>query len=249
MESCAPKVRQPFIWILKAILRLFYPRHPVMGHEKVCPDSPSVFICNHLDAYGPIVLMLDLPFTFRPWVHAHVMTPELCRAYLEKDFARRVLHLRPPLSRWTAALIAPLCIRLMRAIRAIPVYRGQMRIRQTFNISLAALRCGENLLIFPENPDRPFTADMHDFLSGFVGLARQYHLQTGRILPFYPVRVNRRKNLQIGQPVSVAVDRNFHQERQRVAAALRDAIAAMADQPPAEGEKAPSSPASKGRGQ
>lgn len=223
--AMAVRKKHPFLQVLKRMLRIFYRRMAILGADRVMTDSPAVFICNHLDSYAPIVMSLFFPFPYRPWVHAHIMLKAFCRDYLERDFTRRILHLPPPFSRWLAALIAPLCIRLMAAIEAIPVNRGSMRIMDTFKISIEALRQGSNLVIFPEIQDKRFSEHLNDFHTGFVHLARQYQRETGQILHFYPVFINRqKKTITVGKPAVYPSDTGRHRDRLLFAAYLRDSI-------------------------
>jgi 1-acyl-sn-glycerol-3-phosphate acyltransferase len=196
------------------------------GLENVKRGQPAVFISNHLRSYAPIVLAISLPLPFRPWVHAHVVSPELCRDYLEIDFVRGELRLRPPWSRMLAALIAPLCVALMRAISAIPVYKGTRRIRETFRISLETLQQGENILIFPESKIHSFSEQIHDFQTGFAELDRLYRQHTGQPLRFHPVFVDSlRREIRIGQAISLDnLAGSPVNQRKELARRLRDAV-------------------------
>jgi len=197
--------------------------------EQIIQDLPAVFVCNHADAYGPVIMSIYFPFTCRPWIHAHMMKPGLSASYLEMDFVRKTLGWRPPFSRWLANMLSPLCIRLFRSMGSIPVYRGQMRIRETMNTSLQVLMQGENLLIFPENPLKEYSAHLHDFHTGFVCLARNYYRETGKCLPFYPVYIDKERGfIRIGEPALYAAGMDFRAERKRILGYLRSMIHIMA---------------------
>jgi 1-acyl-sn-glycerol-3-phosphate acyltransferase len=221
--------RHPVIKFLKLVLRLFYHRHAVQGADLVAAGQPAVFICNHALSYGPIVISLDLPFRFRPWVLANVVSPALCRDYLEADFVQKELKLRRPWSLWLAGLLAPLCIRLMKSIGAIPVYKGDIRVRETMNASVRALKDGWNLVIFPESPTKPFSPYMHDFQTGFAYLAKHYYYATGKLLRFHPVLVDAKKRtITIGQAMTQAIVPNARTDWKQLAIKLRDALNDMA---------------------
>ena len=225
MAMITVRNKHPLLKLLKMILRLFYPRHAIAGMENVLPDLPAAYICNHLETYSPIVLSLYFPFPYRPWVHASVMTRELCRDYLEKDFTRKTLKLHPPFSRWLAAILAPLCIGLMRSIDAIPVYRGQMKVRDTFAISVQALKQGNNLLIFPEKQSLRTSETVSEFHTGFISLARYYLQATGKTLRFYPVHISsKEKIITIGKAIEYIPAKNFYSEKARITAELQKAI-------------------------
>ncbi len=217
--------RHLFLKLIRPMLKCFYKKHAVIGAQHILPGSPAVFVCNHLETYAPIVLALYFPYPFRPWVHASVMFKESCQDFLEMDFTRKTLKLRPPFSKWLAGLLAPICIRVMREVDAIPVFRGKMKIRETLSLSVETLQQGINLVIFPENPTKEFSEFLNDFHTGFVHLARQYQLKTGNFLRFYPVFVNHEKKaIIIGKGIAYTTANQFHAERKEIVAYLRNSI-------------------------
>jgi len=162
--------QQPFLSAIRVLLRSFYPRHTMAGTGNIDRNAAAVFVCNHLESYSPIVLALYFPNPYRPWVHSYLTIRERCVDYLEINFTRTSLKLHPPLSRWAAALLAPLCIRLMKAVGTIPVFKGEMRIRETFSESIASLKQGTSILLFPESPTKKFSQNINDFQNGFAHL-------------------------------------------------------------------------------
>jgi 1-acyl-sn-glycerol-3-phosphate acyltransferase len=223
------KERHPVLRLLKMLLRLFYRRHAIRGADQVTPGQPAVFVCNHALSYGPIVITLDLPFCFRPWVQASVVSPELCRDYLEDDFVQKELKLKPPVSHWLASLLAPLCLRLMKAIGAVPVYKGRMRIRETIQASVLVLKEGWNLVIFPEDKTRPYSAYINDFNTGFTYLAKQYYLATGQSLHFHPVFIDHKKHMiTIGPAIIPMVLPDAKIDWKNLAFVLRNTVNDMA---------------------
>ena len=217
------------IRILFRLLKLFFRRHILYGLEQIDQNEPAVFICNHSGAYSPIVMTLYFPFTCKVWIHASLVSPELCSAHNEINFCQKALRLRPRLSHWLAGLIAPVCIRLMRQIGAIPVYKGQMKIRDTLDQTLQALLNGNNILIFPEHPDMPHSAHLNEFCTGFAYLARSYYEASGRLLCFHPVYVDKtKKQILIGAANTLKPFRPFRHSKAMLAAQLRDAIDQLA---------------------
>jgi len=223
------KKRQPFFSLLKRIFRSGYPRHAVIGAENVLKAPPAVFICNHAQSYAPIVLELYFPFAFRPWVIHDMLRRELCSGYLEEDFIRKELGLRRPLSKWAASVLALPCIWAVKAAGAIPVFKGTKRIKETFDLSMDALRRGENLVIFPERPDSKFSEYIDNFQPGFVHLARLWYNEKNEILYFYPVYVDKnRKTISIGKPAVFSPENDYQNERERILTYLRGTINELA---------------------
>ncbi|HQB80669.1 MAG TPA: hypothetical protein PK646_01055, partial [Bacillota bacterium] len=186
--------------LLRLILRLFFRKPAMFGLDRIQRDQPAVFVSNHLGAHSPILLTLHFPIPFRPWAHAHVTRIADCRDYLEENFTRHSLKLKPPFSRWLAALLARPAVWVMRKVRAIPVYRGSPAIHRTFALSLDTLKKGDSLLIFPEDKFTPFSDRVHDFFPGFTLLSRLYRKETGQELPFYPLYVDRSPHQHHGAP-------------------------------------------------
>jgi 1-acyl-sn-glycerol-3-phosphate acyltransferase len=217
--------KHPAFNLLKLAARLFYPRHTVLGLENLQKDSPAVFICNHAESYAPIVMELYFPFKFRPWVIYQNFTRELCRDYIETDFISKELKLKRPLSRWLASAVASPCVWVMEAVQAIPVYKGNMRIRETFELSMEAIRQGDNIVIFPENPEKKFSESVYDFYNGFVQLARLYYKEAGKTLYFYPVFIGSgKRTITIGKPVGFSPENSFSKEKEYIRVYLRDSI-------------------------
>lgn len=211
--------------MLKIICRLFCPRHSVFGIEYLHNDCPAVYICNHIESYAPIVMELYFPYEFQPWVIYNIAEPELCRDFLEMDFFKKELKMKYPFSRLFASILAPLCIRLMKSVEAIPVYNGKMKIKETFELSIEAISNGHNLVIFPEIQDKKFSEFINDFNSGFTHLSKIYLEKTGKTLNFYPVYIDKKKrNITIGKPIGLSANNEFSKEKENIRVYLRDSI-------------------------
>lgn len=215
--------------ILKNLARLFIPKHNIIGIENVLAGTPGVFICNHVESYAPIVMELFFPLKFRPWVIYNNFYFKLCADYLEKDFISTELKLRRPFSRWLSYIIAPFCIQAMRSVEGIPVFRGKIIISETFDLSVAAIEKGYNIVIFPENKTKNYSENINDFDSGFVHLAKLYGTKTGKTLPFYPVFVDKAgKSITIGKSIEFPSISDFNKNRSWILAYLRDTINELA---------------------
>ena len=93
-----------------------------------------------------------------------------------------------------ARFLATNTMKLMQAVKSIPVFRHKPReLMTTFRKSVEALQQGANLLIFPEDPDtdpnspgyksgRPPT-----LFRGFPMLAQIYYNRTGKRCRFLPM--------------------------------------------------------------
>ncbi len=212
----------------------FYPRPTILFTEEPDFSEPVIFVANHEKNYGPGIMQLFFPITYRPWVIHRMLEPVTCREYICTAFFEERLNLPAPFSRWISGWIEPLLLNLMHSMHPIPVFRDQpSQIAQTFNDSLSALENGENLLIFPENGKAiPYSSRVKDFYTGFIYLARLYHRNTGKRLAFYPVSINpRQKTICVGKKVRFNPAEEYPQERERIRQHLLRQIDALYETP------------------
>ena len=190
--------------------------------------EPLIFVSNHIGSFGPLSLISSLPLKLYPWVANEVTELQKVAKRLQADFTELELKLRPPLSVWLARLIGRICIFVMRDLQAIPVYAQSRRIRDTLEKSLELLLKGKNILVFPENKERPLNEVLGEFSTGFLALARLYYRKTCKAISFLPVAVNQKvKGIQIGKPIRFRTGRPFHEEKERLKLELERAVYSM----------------------
>jgi 1-acyl-sn-glycerol-3-phosphate acyltransferase len=212
---------------LQGIFSLFW-RCRLVDGKNITSQGPAVYVSNHLGSYGPVAVLTAFPERLYPWVDYQVADRKLCPGYLCKDFIEPELHLRGPLARVLGWLISRACVPLMKHLGAVPVKERSMGLVATWKRSLEHLKLNRSLIVFPENEES--TADMilNDFDDGFVGIASIYFDQTGKVLPFVPVAVNKlRRAIRIGTPVLYDPRNGFMLERTRITSALRSRINEM----------------------
>ena len=117
----------------------------------------------------------------------------------------------------------------MASIECIPVYRNHPRdLINTFRESAAAMQAGDNLLIFPEDPNDPSLQQngyvregVGPFFKGFVNVAQIYHRRTGKCAQFYPLFADKhRHRLTFGEPIRYNPDNPPVDEQERVSTHL-----------------------------
>lgn len=241
LESVVVQRRsQPFFMrALLALLRPFY-RHELKGVENIVQDddNPIVFICNHGELYGPIVCMLYIPVPIRPWsISEMVVDKDEVAAYVYKYTISRQKWLPEKLKWPIANLIGPLSVWAMGQLESIPVYRNKLReLMKTFNQSVEAMQAGDNLLIFPENPDGVEQgkgyerAGIGEMFRGFAMLAPIYYNKTGKCCRFLPMFAHKGlRTLSFGTPVAYNPDTPPNEERDRIVDALLAQMQSLAD--------------------
>jgi 1-acyl-sn-glycerol-3-phosphate acyltransferase len=190
--------------------------------------EPLIFVSNHIGSYGPLSVLSSLPLKLYPWVAHEVTEMRNVALRLQKEFTELELKLRPPFSVWLARIIGRLCIAVMRDVQAIPVYASSRRIRDTLERSLELLLKGRNILVFPENKERPINEVLGDFSTGFLAMARQYYQKTRKAICFLPVAVNQKvKGIRIGRPIRFNASLPYLQEKRRLKGELEDSIYSM----------------------
>ncbi len=190
--------------------------------------EPLIFVSNHIGSYGPLSVLSSLPLKLYPWVAHEVTELRNVALRLQNEFTELELKLRPPVSVWLARLIGRICVAVMRDVQAIPVYASSRRIRDTLQRSLELLLKGRNILVFPENKERPINEVLGDFSTGFLAMARQYYQRTRKALCFLPVAVNQKaKGIRIGRPIRFDAGLPYPQEKQRLKRELETSIYSM----------------------
>lgn len=226
------------IKLLMIILRpLFYSRVAGREHVKLDRDTACIFTCNHGELYGPIVTNLYIPYSFRPWVISEMAELPEIADYIYKYTVKRQRWLperwKMPISRG----LAPFLNWIMHSIECIPVYRNKpSALMRTLRLSAQALEAGDNLLIFPENPDHPsqekpgyLRDSIGPFFHGFVTVAQLYERRTGKCAQFYPIYADKRRRvLTFGPPTRYDASRHPAEEQQRISDYLRQEMLRMA---------------------
>jgi 1-acyl-sn-glycerol-3-phosphate acyltransferase len=217
------------MWTLLAkLIRVFYVKAHVEGIKKILNGRNVVVVANHLGSFGPLALMCSLTHNLYPWVVHEVTNLKDCAAYVRRDFVEKELKLRSFAGRGLSRLIGRLCVRLMHYLKAVPVYSGGRRILRTFEISLAYLKSGRALLVFPENDESKKRDELCMLNTGFIRLARRLYDATHRVLTFYPVAVNKKaRGIRVGKPIRFDPGSPYSQERRRIKEHLERSIRSM----------------------
>lgn len=239
LEDLIVKVhrRHYLIKLLIIILRpFFYVRLADQENVVLDRDTACVFTCNHGEMYGPIVTNLFVPFSFRPWVINEMMDKTLTADYLYKyTFIRQRWlpdRLKYPFSRF----VTPILSWIMESLDSIPVYRNTpSELIKTLRASSQAMEAGDNLLIFPENPNDPtqekegYLQDgIGNFFYGFVAVAQIYERKTGKCAQFFPIYADKkRKLMRFGKPIRYNPDNTPKDEQLRISDYLRGEMLRM----------------------
>lgn len=191
------------------------------------PDEPCIIVGNHSHMDGPIVCELYFPDNSYTWCASEMMTVREVPAYAFQDFWSNKPKLTRPFYKLLSYIIAPLSAILFTYARTIGVYRGT-KIMSTFKETVAKLKDGNNIVIFPEH-NVPHNNIVYDFQEGFVNVARIYHKQTGIEIPFVPLYIAPKlKTAYLGKPIKFSADTPIDEERRRICDCLMESITEIA---------------------
>ena len=213
------------IRILRWIVRRVYPLKTT-GVEHIRPDddNPLIFLCNHGEILGPVAAICSIPVPVRAWTIDRMMDEEIGRDYMYRYTFSEMKVIPRPLRRTAANLAAKLSVWCMRSLDSIPVYRDKpTQLMKTFRLSAEALQSGDNLVIFPENPNAVSyehgyeREGVGELFSGFAMLAAIYHHRTGKRCRFMPMYAHRgMRTVAFGQEIVYDPDADPADERERI---------------------------------
>ena len=190
-------------------------------------EEPVVFIANHEQIAGPMMMESYFPIKFRPWIIYKMLFANEIKPYVQETFFMGRLKLKSRVSGFLARMLTPLIDSVMNSTNGIPVYLSQRKIMDTFVKSVEALKANENLLIFPERKGdiSPNHQHVYNFKTGFIYLAKLYFRETQKSTTFVPVSINpRTPSLKVGEPVQFDPQNNFNMEKERITSHLMNQI-------------------------
>lgn len=187
--------------LITRFIKLCFWRGRFIGRENLPSSGPAVFVSNHLNELGPIACVSEIPLRLYPWIHWKMLAERETLEFLRIDFVEKSLRLRPPLSLAVAGGLSRIVLPLMRSLGCIPVHRGEgFSAKQvTWEASLARLRAGDCLLVFPEDPESPAdpATGIHRFMHGVLWLADVYYHATSQPLPYYLIAVHPSRKMMV----------------------------------------------------
>ena len=212
--------------LIRWVVRRVSPKYTLAGTDRL-PDEPCVIVGNHCQMYGPIAAELYMPRPHSTWCVGEMTNRKEVPAYAFRDF----WSAKPKSVRWlfriASYLIAPLSVCVFNNANCIGVYRDT-RALSTFRETLKRLDEGARVIIFPEE-DVPYNGIVWQFQSGFVDVARMYHMRAKQPLQFVPLYVAPElKSLVLGKPIAFDPARPLPEERERLCRALAEAITELA---------------------
>ena len=223
---------------VKWMIRRVYP-HKLKGQENIRMDenNPIVFVCNHGDIYGPVICAAYFPVPMRPWVISHICNDaDEFAEYFYKYDLKDIRWIPEFLKHPVAKFVGHLSLWCMGELESIPVYRDSpAELIKTFRKSVEAMQAGDNLLIFPENPNAEYqdhgyeNSGLGTLFYGFMMLGTVYYKRTKKNCRFVPMYAHKdTRTLCFGEEIDYIGDtEDDEKERHRVVDALEKEMRRM----------------------
>ena len=214
--------RQPYLSRFLIFLCRLHFRCKLVNRDHIITDddNPLVFLCNHGEFYGPMACKIYVPVPIRAWANATMMfDKKSVSQYIYENTTSHQEGMPEFEKRILARMAAWLSVNVMGQLECIPVYKeSPLKLRETFRLTLEAMEAGDNILIFPENPEQKYPREgIGDLSPGFVMLADIYWKKKGkklRILPMYADKKHRK--IIFGEVFEYNPDNPLKDEQERI---------------------------------
>lgn len=214
------KKRRAYFEIMKKMMKCRYkkPNFIYLGEEIA---NSSIILSNHEGTDAPMAFEIYLNKPIRMW-GAHEMNSGLVKMYKyqTKVYYHEKKHWNIHLARLFCLLASPLTNLFYSGLDLISTYKDA-RFIKTIRESIESLKQGDNIIIFPEDSDKGYLAELEGFHEGFVLLAEQCRKE-GIDLPIHVAYYKKKENVYIiDKPVKYS-QISLGKTRQQIAKELCD---------------------------
>ena len=226
--------RQPYLSRFLIFLCRLHFRCRIVNADHIVTDdrNPVVFLCNHGEFYGPMACKIYIPVPIRAWAVSSMMNDKKSVAkYIYENTTSRQEGMPEIEKRILARMAAWLSVNVMGQLECIPVYRDSpQKLRETFRLTIESMEAGDNLLIFPENPENKYPSEGIGELSpGFVMLADIYWKRKKKRLRMLPMYADKkRRTITFGNIIEFNPDNNLKDEQDRIIRVTTEQIRSIA---------------------
>lgn len=196
IEYQLPKHRQPVFTFVKGILKIFMKKKRVVVLGDKLEDK-CIYLANHANKMGPVNYDCYFPVYTVKW-GAH----QMLESYSERrKYLRDVLYIQKNgvgrrMAGFKAFFEAFFSQFFYKGLKIIPTY-PDMRLMKTVKKSVEILDDNTALMIYPENSDNGYMAEMTNFFSGFVLVMESYFKKYGEDVPVRPLYLHKKKRLMV----------------------------------------------------
>ena len=166
-------VKKKRVWwfkILKQIMKIRY-KKPAFIYLGEKFGNGAIILSNHEGTDAPMSLEIYNNSPTRMW-GAHEMNSGLIKLYKYQTriYYHEKKHWNLHLARLFCLLASPLTYIFYKGLNLISTYKDA-RFSKTIRESIEAIKKGENIVIYPENSEKGYLAQLEGFFAGFVVLA------------------------------------------------------------------------------
>lgn len=181
-------------------------------------EEPVIFLANHLGAVGPMYMAITFPLkdNVAIWCNEGMMEEKMTVEYVRHDWWWRPESKLAPFYSATIPYIARAIVpKVLRSAPTIAVCRDA-RIMTTMRKSLAALKEGKHIVIFPELPDGHNSHAEH-LQMGWLNLVTMYRRATGKDIRLIPVFIDEDAKLfWVGKGITADPDVPLKEQEERI---------------------------------
>lgn len=206
--------------LFNVLSRIAYPFLPVKKAEYAEPvgEEPVIFLANHLGAVGPMYMSITFPLrdNVAIWCNEGMMEESMTVEYVRHDWWWKPESKLAPFYSATIPYIAKAIVpKVLRSAPTIAVCRDA-RIMTTMRKSLAALKEGKHIVIFPELPDG-HNSHAEELQMGWLNLVTMYKRATGKDVKMVPVHIDEaNKVFRVGKGIMADPDVPLKEQESRI---------------------------------
>lgn len=202
---------------LKPVVRPFLKVREAVYAEPV-GEEPVIFLANHLGAVGPMYMAVTFPLkdNVAIWCNEGMMEEKMIVEYVRHDWWWRPESKLAPFYSATIPYIAKAIVpKVLRSAPTIAVCRDA-RIMTTMRKSLAALKAGKHIVIFPELPDGHNSHAEH-LQMGWLNLVTMYRRAMGKDIRMIPIYIDEPAKLfRVGKGITADPDVPLKEQEERI---------------------------------
>ena len=206
LYECVRFCARPFLKAKKAV------------YAEPVGEEPVIFLANHLGALGPMYMAAIFPLRDEVviWCNEGMMDEKLIVDYIRHDWWWRPESKLAPFYSATIPYVARAIVpKVLRSAPTISVCRDA-RIMTTMRKSLAAMKEGKHIVIFPELPDG-FGSHAEKLQMGWLNLVTLYKRATGKDVKLVPVHIDQKARLfRVGKGITVDPDVPLAEQEERI---------------------------------
>ena len=175
--------RKLYFRFLKRCMRGRYPcpRFIYLGTE---PENGALILSNHEGTDAPMSLEIHLDKPTRMWGASEMNSGLIpMYKYQSRVYYHEKKHWNIHLARLFCLIASPLTLLFYSGLELISTYHDA-RFAKTVRESIAALKDGDNIVIYPEDSAKGYLSELEGFHEGFLLLAETC-LKRGYDLPIF----------------------------------------------------------------